>query len=131
MKTFEFLINAGEANEYTLFFDSQNLHTAEIVAKERTKRGHKIQHVATHPVSKLQELQEVNHTNKLTTQPFAFMFECKHNPKHVWMTNSSASHVFQERCSECKPAKKVDPITYMLAVDYDHVSAAARSENHA
>jgi hypothetical protein len=137
MKTFEFKINAGEGNEFTFFFDAQNLHTAEAIAKERTKRGHKFEYVATHPVETLQEIPQTIHSDELSSQPRAFMFECKINPDHVWMTDSDASHVYKERCSKCSRNAKnkirtfdvlghvhfeVEPVTYKHIFDYNNYS---------
>lgn len=126
MKTFEFKINAGAGNEFTFYFDAQNLHTAEAIAKTRTKRGRKFEYVATHPVETLQQIQNEDHSAKISAQPRAFMFVCENNPDHVWMTDSDSSHAFKERCSKCRNA---DPITYKFAIDYNSYSTG--SDNHA
>ena len=122
MKTFEFKINAGEGNEFTFYFDAQNLHAAEAVAKERTKRGHTFEHVATHPVETLQKLQSENHSEKIpTSKAHTFFFDCTH-PKcnHIWTTDSECSHVFQERCESCRVNDRDDsPQTYEHMVDWN------------
>lgn len=121
MKTYEYTINPGTQTEYTFYFDADSRVAADKLVKQRTKRNSKTEFVATHPVKTLQQISAVNHSSKISAQPHAFMFECTHNSEHVWMTDSEASHAFQERCSKCKKtlgAANVDPVTYKHVFDF-------------
>jgi ssDNA-binding Zn-finger/Zn-ribbon topoisomerase 1 len=121
MRTFEFVINQGQASEYTFFLDAQNLHTAEAIAKVRTKRNHKAEYVATHPVKKLQSLPHVNHTDEVAAnQPHTFFFECP-TPKckHLWTADSVSSIAYKERCPKCRRKHINDkPVSYQYMVDW-------------